>query len=135
MKPDDEIRKSYSIQKDDDLIILSILRGDDDPEDNTRTSELILEDLSKALPFDTTKKINLLTDLTPAGKISYASEKSKELFANSPIFKRFSKVAVVSTSLALRALSIYLTTFTGKFGNMELFKDREKAIAWLKGSS
>jgi hypothetical protein len=133
MKTDEEIRKAYRIQKvDDSLISLDILTGDDDPEDNTRTTELILEDLSKALPKDTTKSCNLLTDLTPAGKINYASGESKKLFADSPVFSRFSRIALVTSSLVIKTLAISLTVFTGKYENLKIFDTREKAIEWLK---
>ena len=92
----------------------------------------MLVDLSKALSSDTTKRYTLLTDLTPAGKINYASEESKKFLADSPIFVRFSRIALVSTSLVIKALAISLTVFTGKYENMKLFDNKEKAIKWLK---
>ena len=112
-------------------MMVTFLIEETDMEDNTRAAELLLEDLDKSASSDPNKKYNLLADLTPIGNPNYATGKSRKLFADTSVFQKFSRIAVVSTSLIIKTLVISLPSLTGKYKNVKWFDNKEKAREWL----
>ena len=137
MKSDEELRDGYKIETDKEnrLISVTFLVEESEEENNTRVTKLLLEDIAKAADSDPNTKYNLLTDLTPIPVANYDSEESKNMFCNTKVFDKFGLVAVVSKSLKIKVLVVFLSTFTGKFDNVQWFDNKEKALVWLGGTN
>lgn len=131
MKSDDELRKQFKITIDDNLVTATLLVEETNPDDNTRTTKLFLEDLEKAAKSQSTKQFNLLADLSPIGTGNYVTNESKKLYSQTKAFDNFSRIAVVSKSLIIKVLVVSISTLTGKFDNVKWFDEKEKAVDWL----
>lgn len=133
MKSDLEIKKNYKMSVDKHgLITLEFLIEEDDPESNTRETELILEEMKKITDANPQKTYKILVDITPIGKANYISDRSRELYSNAQIFKKFARVAVVSTSVLLKVAVITIALATRTYENVKFFDNKEEAIEWLK---
>ena len=131
MKSDDELRKQFKITIDDNLVTATFLVEETNPDDNTRTTKLFLEDLEKAAKSQSDKQFNLLADLSPIGTGNYVTNESKKLYSQTKAFDNFSRIAVVSKSLIIKVLVVSISTLTGKFDNVKWFDNKEKAVDWL----
>ncbi len=135
MKSDDELRKQIKITTDSNLVTAKFLVEETNPDDNTRTTKLFLEDLEKVAKSQSDKQFNLLADLSPIGTGNYVTNESKKLYSETKAFNNFSRIAVVSKSLIIKVLVISISTLTGKFDNVKWFDDKEKALNWLNNPS
>ena len=135
MKSDDELRKQIKITIDSNLVTATFLVEETNPDDNTRTTKLFLEDLEKVAKSQSDKQFNLLADLSPIGTGNYVTNESKKLYSETKAFNNFSRIAVVSKSLIIKVLVISISTLTGKFDNVKWFDDKEKALNWLNNPS
>ena len=131
MKSDDELRKQFKITIDDNLVTATFLVEETNPDDNTRTTKLFLEDLEKSAKSQSNKQFNLLADLSPIGTGNYVTNESKKLYSQTKAFDNFSRIAVVSKSLIIKVLVVSISTLTGKFDNVKWFDEKEKAVDWL----
>ena len=131
MKSDDELRKQFKITIDDNLVTATFLVEETNPDDNTRTTKLFLEDLEKSAKSQSNKQFNLLADLSPIGTGNYVTNESKKLYSQTKAFDNFSRIAVVSKSLIIKVLVVSISTLTGKFDNVKWFDNKEKAVDWL----
>ena len=131
MKSDDELRKQFKITIDDNLVTATFLVEETNPDDNTRTTKLFLEDLEKSAKSQSNKQFNLLADLSPIGTGNYVTNESKKLYSQTKAFDNFSRIAVVSKSLIIKVLVVSISTITGKFDNVKWFDEKEKAVDWL----
>ena len=135
MKSDDELRKQFKITIDDNLVTATFLVEETNPDDNTRTTKLFLEDLEKSAKSQSNKQFNLLADLSPIGTGNYVTNESKKLYSQTKAFDNFSRIAVVSKSLIIKVLVVSISTLTGKFDNVKWFDEKEKAVDWLNKST
>ena len=135
MKSDDELRKQFKITIDDNLVTATFLVEETNPDDNTRTTKLFLEDLEKSAKSQSNKQFNLLADLSPIGTGNYVTNESKNLYSQTKAFDNFSRIAVVSKSLIIKVLVVSISTITGKFDNVKWFDEKEKAVDWLNKST
>ena len=135
MKSDDELRKQFEINIDDNLVTATFLVEETNPDDNTRTTKLFLEDLEKSAKSQSNKQFNLLADLSPIGTGNYVTNESKNLYSQTKAFDNFSRIAVVSKSLIIKVLVVSISTLTGKFDNVKWFDEKEKAVDWLNKST
>ena|SRR3972149_9626423 len=132
MKSDQDIRNSYKVYLEgDDIINLTFTQEQKDKEDNTSQSELILEDFEEILKKNPGKKYKMLVDLSPVGNASYISDRSKEIYSKSPVFKDLLKIAVVSTSLILKVITYTISITTGKSDSVRWFDSKNQALKWL----
>jgi len=132
MKSGQDIRNSYKVYLEgDDIINLTFTQEQKDKEDNTSQSELILEDFEEILKKNPGKKYKMLVDLSPVGNASYISDRSKEIYSKSPVFKDLLKIAVVSTSLILKVITYTISITTGKSDSVRWFDSKNQALKWL----
>jgi len=132
MKSDQDIRNSYKVYLEgDDIINLTFTQEQKDKEDNASQSELILEDFEEILKKNPGKKYKMLVDLSPVGNASYISDRSKEIYSKSPVFKDLLKIAVVSTSLILKVITYTISITTGKSDSVRWFDSKNQALKWL----
>ena len=132
MKSDQDIRNSYKVYLEgDDIINLTFTQEQKDKEDNTSQSELILEDFEEILKKNPGKKYKMLVDLSPVGNASYISDRSKEIYSKSSVFKDLLKIAVVSTSLILKVITYTISITTGKSDSVRWFDSKNQALKWL----
>ena len=132
MKSGQDIRNSYKVYLEgDDIINLTFTQEQKDKEDNTSQSELILEDFEEILKKNPGKKYKMLVDLSPVGNASYISDRSKEIYSKSSVFKDLLKIAVVSTSLILKVITYTISITTGKSDSVRWFDSKNQALKWL----
>jgi len=132
MKSDQDIRNSYKVYLEgDDIINLTFTQEQKDKEDNASQSELILEDFEEILKKNPGKKYKMLVDLSPVGNASYISDRSKEIYSKSSVFKDLLKIAVVSTSLILKVITYTISITTGKSDSVRWFDSKNQALKWL----
>ena len=132
MKSDQDIRNSYKVYLEgDDIINLTFTQEQKDKEDNASQSELILEDFTEILKKNHGKRYKMLVDLTPVGNASYISDRSKEIYSKSSVFKDLLKIAVVSTSLILKVITYTISITTGKSDSVRWFDSKNQALKWL----
>ena len=131
MKSDEKIRTPYKIETGNDNLITVTFLKEETEENNTKTIQLFLENLDKIANANPDKKYNLITDMSPIPSATHANVESQKLIANSKVFQKFAKIAVVSKSLKIKVLIISLSTLTGKFENVRWFDEKEKALVWL----
>jgi len=132
MKSGQDIRNSYKVYLEgDDIINLTFTQEQKDKEDNASQSELILEDFEEILKKNPGKKYKMLVDLSPVGNASYISDRSKEIYSKSPVFKDLLKIAVVSTSLILKVITYTISITTGKSDSVRWFDSKNQALKWL----
>lgn len=133
MKSNEELAKTFKVGLDEDgILILTFLHEEKDPEDNTRQSELVLEELSKVFSEEAGKQFNLLVDLTPVEGANYLSEKSRDLYLNAKLQQHLSKIGVVSSSILLKVSVLLIAQATGQGDAVKWFETKEKALEWLK---
>ena len=137
MKSDNDLRRVYKIDtnKDNHLVTVTFLIEESAEENNTRVTKLLLEDLETTVDSKPKIKFNLLTDLTLIPDANYASEESKKLYGETKVFNKYGRVAVVSKSLKIKVLVVFLSTFTGKFDNVKWFDEKINALSWLNSST
>lgn len=135
MKSDEEIRASHKIETGNDNLITVTFLKEETKENNTKTMKLFLEDLDKIANANPDKKYNLLADMSPIPSTSSTTAESQKLIANTKVFQKFARIAVVSKSLKIKVLIISLSTLTGKFKNVSWFDEKEKALGWLNSST
>ena len=70
----------------------------------------------------------MLVDLTPAGNAIYISDRPKDIYSKSPVFKDFLKIAVVSTSLILKVITYTIPITTGKSDSVRWFDSKNEAL-------
>ena len=132
MKSGQDIRNSYKVYLEgDDIINLTFTQEQKDKEDNASQSELILEDFEEILKKNPGKKYKMLVDLSPVGNASYISDRSKEIYSKSSVFKDLLKIAVVSTSLILKVITYTISITTGKSDSVRWFDSKNQALKWL----
>ena len=132
MKSDQDIRNTYKVYLEGDNIInLTFTQEQKDQENSARQSELILEDFTEILKKNHGKRYKMLVDLTPVGNASYISDRSKEIYSKSPVFKDLLKIAVVSTSFILKVITYTISITTGKSDSVRWFESKNQALKWL----
>ncbi|MEX0621635.1 MAG: STAS/SEC14 domain-containing protein [Candidatus Woykebacteria bacterium] len=133
MKSDEELLRSFKLYiGEDDIAYLEFLGAQDVPENNIRQAELIRDGLTKLLEESPERDYNMLIDLTATSVVTNIPDRSKEIYAKSPVFKKMYKIAVVTPSLLLKILTSAVSLIGGKYEGIKSFDNREEALGWLK---
>lgn len=135
MKSDKELLQSFKLFTDkDDIIKLVFLQEVHEPENNIRQAELVVIAVTKILDEGPKKSFNMLIDIKDAGTSTDLPKKTRDIYAKSPIFKRLSKIAVVTPNLLVKILASTMSMAGGKYETIKFYDTNQEALKWLKPS-
>lgn len=133
MKTDDELRKNFNIFLDDEGILnLTFLVHEDDPDNNARAAELVVETISQIFEKDPEKHYKLLVDLSPVGDPRFISARARTTYAKLGAYKQMKKTAVVGKGSFLKFVTNTIARIALRDRDVKWFDTREEALKWLK---
>jgi len=133
MKSDQELRKVYKISiKEDNIIYLSFIKEDRDPEQNVRIAELLLNDIFAILTKDVTRIYKAIIDLSPLGKGGYTTSKARKKYIQISTHKQISKIAIIGGSVFIRTTVGFIIKAAGKGDQMKWFANKAQAFSWIE---
>lgn len=132
MKTDEEILKTFSVRKEENIIVMDFFDAESDPEDNGRQAELVVEQIVKVVNKDLTQTYNFLIDLTKVGTIHYISDKARDAYLHLTNLRILRKAAIVGRGLFLEVTLNLILQSVGRASSYKIFNDLEQAKTWLK---
>lgn len=130
-KTDAELLKGFTVKKEGNLILIDFSEAENEPENNGRQAQLVVEEIVKAVNSDMTQTYDFLIDLTKVGTIHYMSDQAKESYMKLANFKILRKAAIVGRSLFLEVTLNLIMQAVGRGDSFRLFDDMASAKAWL----
>lgn len=134
MKSDEELRKNFNIFLDDEGILnLTFLAHEDDPENNARAAELVVEAMTQIFEKDPEKRHNLLVDLSLVGDPRFISARARTTYARLGAYKQIENTAVVGKSSFLKFVTNTIARIALRDRDVRWFDTREESLKWLRG--
>ena len=130
----DEILKSgiKVLAENNGIIYIEINKLVSDVASNIRQAELINEQLLALLAAQPAKKFPVLVNLMPLGaQANFPSPQARRIFASMMDYGQVGKIAVLVSNSLLRSI-INFVSYLARKKDLELFEDKEKALAWLR---
>lgn len=132
MKTDEELLKTFEVEKlDNNIIFVDLLESEEQDDNNARQADLVSEAIMKVVNQDPTLRYNFLVDLTRTGTVSHISSHAKDVYLNLSKISNQDKAAVVGNNLMLEVAVNLLMQSSGRGQSFKWFKDREEAKKWL----
>lgn len=135
MKSDEEIRKTFKISINEEKIInLVCFKMEKEVDDNTRMMELIRDNFFKIFKENPEKKLRILADVTPIGKINrYGfSSQTRKIGAQLMSSDQIEKGALITSSIFIKTVIDFIIALVKKRDFIKIFLNKEDAISWLK---
>lgn len=132
MKTDPELLKTFSITKDDNVILMDFFEAESNPDDNGRQAELVVAEIVKTVNKDLSKTYNFLVDMTKVGTIHHISDKARDAYLHLANLRILRKAAIVGRGLFLEVTLNLILQSVGRASSFKIFNDREAAKTWLK---
>ena len=111
--------------------MMDFFAAENEPENNGRQAELVVEQIVKAVNEDMSQTYNFLIDLTKVGTIHYISDQAKDAYMKLANFKILKKAAIVGRSLFLEVTLNLIMQAAGRGDSFKIFDDLDSAKAWL----
>lgn len=133
-KPDEELRKSFTISVDNasGLMNIAFFVAEYDDDNNARQAELFKEEALKLLAENSDQSYNCVVDITLMGKLGYVSKKAGEVYRELAGHKQIGKVAIIGNTDFQNAILEFafflMKTFSRK---VSWFSSKEEALIWL----
>jgi len=136
MATEEEIKKTFKITADaDEILNFSITGTVNDVTANVRQAELVDEYFQRIFNDNPERKFKCLVDLSPIKATAhYPSPQARQIYAKILNYQQIKKVAIVVPSLLTQAVMNFVLHAALKRGGIKLFKNKPKAIEWLKQS-
>jgi hypothetical protein len=132
MRSDEELRKKFKVEVNDNVISTSVISQADDEQGSLRMMELSTQDVRKILSDNPGKTYHMLVVISTAGSVQGYSRKERKLNEDLIQNKQVDKVAICGYGTLLEVMVNLMSSVTGKGGKVKWFKDKEKAFEWLK---
>ena len=134
MKPDEELKKTFKVFVDEnDVIHLTALIIEKNPEDNIRSTELVEEAILNILNKNLQKSYNFFVNILTLGKgkSGYAfNSKSRKIGVRIASNKQLKKIAFLTSSIFLKTVIGFIAKASGK--NIKGFTDKEAVLKWFR---
>lgn len=134
MKTDEELKKSFSITLENDLIILTALSIEREIMNNARGLRLIAEALEEIFKGNPDQKFNLLIDLSPiaSGFMKYAfPAETRDISIEIGGYPALKKIALLTKSMFAKTMFDLIVAGTGRQTRIKSFTSKEDALQWF----
>lgn len=131
MKTDKEIKKSFSVTLNNNIVHLTMLVQQRDPKDVTRQAELSQAAILKHFNAKPDEHFNGLVNLLSLADARFLTNQAKNIYISLISLKQLGKMAFVVPNNFSRTLTSLFTQLSGKWGHVKWFADDKEAYAWL----
>ncbi len=133
MKSDKELRKVFNISiEDKDIIYVSFLKEERDPDSSVRIAELLKSDMFTVFKQDTKRKFKIIVDLSPLGKGGFTNSSSRKKYVEVSEHKQITKIAIIGGNVLIRTTTGLIFKAAGKGQIMKWFTNKTDAFTWLE---
>ena len=132
MQSDEQLKTTYSVFKEDDLIKLYFLEQVIDSDENVRRAELAREAVYALYAENKDKEFKVLVDMTRMGE-SHISRKAHKIYLDALKHPQTKKVAIVGNfKKQLKVLSFITPFIVGEGKKVTWFANEPEAMLWFE---
>jgi len=131
MRSDEELKQSYKIHIDNEIIHIHIIYDLADSNENTRRMELIREKLFNIFNMDKNKQYKIIVEILYIAR-GHISNEARKIWIELAKNKQVVKSAVVGQNIFLQVAANFIINTAGRNESIHWFTEKKKALEWLK---
>ena len=131
MKTDKEIKQSFSVTLNNNIVHFAMLKQQRNPSDVTRQAKLAQTEIIKHFNAKPDKHFNGLVNLLSLADARFLTNQAKNIYISLVSLKQLDKMAFVVPNNFSRTLTSLFTQFSGKWGHVKWFTNEKEALHWL----
>ena len=133
MKSDEELLKTFKVEKlDGDIISVNVTESESEEDNNGRQADLLAAAIMEVVNRAPNIAYKFLVDLTLTGTVSYISPHAREVYTHLSKTSTLDRAAIIGHNLMLEIAVNLLMQATGRSQSFKWFTGKEEALSWLK---
>ncbi|MBI2031062.1 MAG: hypothetical protein HYT08_00420 [Candidatus Levybacteria bacterium] len=130
MRTDDELKHTFKIRLENEVIHIHIITDIADPDENTRRMEIVKERLFNIFNADPSKKYEVIVEILYFSR-GHISSGARRIWIELAKHKQIIKSAIVGQNVFLQVAANFIIGAAGRNDTIHWFNDKNEALKWL----
>jgi len=130
MRSDEDLKQTYKIHIDNEIIHIHIISDLTDSDENTRRMELIKEKLFNIFNMDKNKQYKIIVEILYFSR-GHISSGAREIWLELAKHKQVARSAIVGQNVFLQVAANFIIGAAGRNDTIHWFNDKKEALKWL----